>query len=155
MISEDKIKELWMFRNNIHDGDLMAQLYDLARAIEAEATAPLKAEIARLKNMPMKYRRMEFNAQLQEENKQQAERSKELEAKLARLSNLTDMMQKSLEEDTQHIIELSDELATANALIEQAREALIAYEPCILKFGLLFGTGYAALNAIERHQKGK
>ncbi len=50
-------------------------VHDFARAIEAVATAPLLERIKELereleaaKTMPMKYRRMEFNAQLQQEN---------------------------------------------------------------------------------------
>ena len=35
---------------------------------QAEEIARLRAELERLKTVPMKYRRMEFNAQLQEEN---------------------------------------------------------------------------------------
>lgn len=82
--------------------------YAFARAIEAEVIAPLQArvaqheidfalehddklelqakvaeqsaEIERLKTVPMKYRRMAFNAELQESNKQQAERIAELES---------------------------------------------------------------------------
>lgn len=45
MISEERVKDLWLHRDNIHDGDLVAQLCDLARKIEVEVAAPLEARI--------------------------------------------------------------------------------------------------------------
>lgn len=41
---------------------------DLIEAFYHAARKPLEQEVERLKTVPMKYRRMEFNAQLQEEN---------------------------------------------------------------------------------------
>ena len=34
-LSDDKIADLWLYRRSIHDGDLILQLRDFARAIEA------------------------------------------------------------------------------------------------------------------------
>ena len=43
---------------------------DQVAAAILKATGPLEKEIERLKTVPMKYRRMAFNAQLQDENKE-------------------------------------------------------------------------------------
>lgn len=45
-------------------------LHERDKVIERQAAEldALRAEVARLKTVPMKYRRMEFNAQLQQEN---------------------------------------------------------------------------------------
>lgn len=64
------------------DGECYAELSDTAKLVEFDelftsdqlatailkATGPLEKEIERLKTVPMKYRRMAFNAQLQDEN---------------------------------------------------------------------------------------
>lgn len=47
-------------RRELHAADLIEK--------QAAELAALRAEVARLKTVPMKYRRMEFNAQLQQEN---------------------------------------------------------------------------------------
>lgn len=38
-LSDEQIKDKWILRGNIHDGDLMLQLIDFARAIESAALA--------------------------------------------------------------------------------------------------------------------
>ena len=48
MISEERVKDLWLYRDNIHDGDLVAQLCDLARKIEVEVATPLLDRISYL-----------------------------------------------------------------------------------------------------------
>ena len=53
-----------------------------AGQVVLDRNAELEAEVKRLKTVPMKYRRMEFNAQLQATIAQQAKRIKELETKL-------------------------------------------------------------------------
>jgi chromosome segregation ATPase len=70
------------------------QLAEANRRIEylelcdSEATQQLAAkdaEIARLKTVPMKYRRMAFNAQLQDENEQLCQQLAAKDAEIARL----------------------------------------------------------------------
>ena len=56
-----------------------ARLIAAAPAMRAEIERQAK-EIERLKAVPMKYRRMAFNAQLQEENAQLSEKIKQLTA---------------------------------------------------------------------------
>ena len=34
-LSDGQIADLWLYRRNIHDGDLMLQMRDFARAVEA------------------------------------------------------------------------------------------------------------------------
>lgn len=34
-LSFDALRDLWLHRRSIHDGDLMLQLFDFARAVEA------------------------------------------------------------------------------------------------------------------------
>jgi hypothetical protein len=41
VLSDDKICNLWLCRKNIHNGDLMLQLHDFARAIEAAVLASI------------------------------------------------------------------------------------------------------------------
>jgi len=50
----------------------------------------LRKEVERLKTVPMKYRRMAFNAQLQEENKALWERVEALERDALRLKHVRD-----------------------------------------------------------------
>lgn len=37
MLTNDQIDDLWLYRSSIHDGELMPQLRDFARAIEKAA----------------------------------------------------------------------------------------------------------------------
>ena len=53
-----------------HNWSLLDKLLELIRRAFKAGAASRDAEVARLKTVPMKYRRMEFNAQLQKENDQ-------------------------------------------------------------------------------------
>lgn len=57
-----------------------------AAAAQAERVRVLEGEVTRLKTMPMKYRRMEFNAQLQHENATLTERIRVLRDALEKLT---------------------------------------------------------------------
>ncbi len=59
-------------------------LIPIAGGLAAEALRQQHAEIERLKTVPMKYRRMAFNAQLQEENAQLSEKIERLTAIIAK-----------------------------------------------------------------------
>lgn len=54
----------------------VARLFAEFQKLQDSRIAELEAEVARLKTVPMKYRRMEFNAQLQKENEELAAKLK-------------------------------------------------------------------------------
>lgn len=109
----------------------------------------MRAEIERLKTVPMKYRRMTFNAQLQDENAQLCQQLAERDAELKRINHalnddrvdLTITAAEAIKELRQQITLLRDALDSANQIItfegvpyyllgmEERDEALTATEP--------------------------
>lgn len=84
--------------------DYWEKLYtsDQAAAAVVKATKPLEDAVERLKTVPMKYRRMAFNAQLQDENN-------ELRAQLAAAQEEIELLKGSHERS----VNLRDQLAPA------------------------------------------
>ena len=80
------------------------QMREYAAAQSIADNAALRAELARLKTVPMKYRRMEFNAQLQAENAALRERVKVLEDALRRVRNDKSFNCLKIEKTQQYII---------------------------------------------------
>lgn len=84
------------------DGECYAELSDTAKLVEFDelftsdqvaaailkATGLLEKEIERLKTVPMKYRRMAFNAQLQDENNELRTQLAKAEQRVAEASHL-------------------------------------------------------------------
>lgn len=79
---------------------------DQVAAAILKATGPLEKEIERLKTVPMKYRRMAFNAQLQDENN-------ELRTQLAKAEQLWQIVQGRCDG-------LEEKLAKAEQLVAEA-----------------------------------
>lgn len=77
----------------------------------------LEEENARLKTVPMKYRRMAFNAQLQDE-------SQELRAQLAAAQEECEFQRNAHKQAEELMLEQSNQLAAAQAYAEQLLEAL-------------------------------
>lgn len=69
----------------------------------------LEQQIARLKTVPMKYRRMEFNAQLQRENTEQAAEISRLKALVGKCK---DGIEGALSDDLPYINECKEALAS-------------------------------------------
>lgn len=75
---------------NLHSGSLFDWLARV-ETLQAE-NAALKEQVAQLKTAPMKYRRMAFNAQLQDEN---AELGKQLTALQSKSAALVDALERA------------------------------------------------------------
>ena len=99
----------------IPEGDLYTS-DQLASAI-LKATKPLEEEVERLKTVPMKYRRMAFNAQLQDENK-------ELRTQLAAAQEECEFQRNAHKQAEELMLEQSTQLAAAQEEIERLRIAL-------------------------------
>ena len=76
---------------------------------QAERIKELEQQIARLKTVPMKYRRMEFNAQLQRENTEQAAEISRLKALVGKCK---DGIEGALSDDLPYINECNEALAS-------------------------------------------
>lgn len=83
-----------------------------------KATKPLEEEVERLKTVPMKYRRMAFNAQLQDENK-------ELRAKLAAVQEECEFQRNAHKQAEELMLEQGNQLTAAREEI-RSREDFIA-----------------------------
>ena len=82
-----------------------------------KATKPLEEEVERLKTVPMKYRRMAFNAQLQDENK-------ELRSQLAAVQEECEFQRNAHKQAEELMLEQGNQLAAAQEEIERLRIAL-------------------------------
>ena len=97
------VKEIWLKANPKNVERYTAPLYTLGQLTEAyeagkrEQASELeaaRAEIERLKTVPMKYRRMAFNAHLQDEN---AKLNKQLAAEQAKNTGLRDALKSTVD----------------------------------------------------------
>ena len=75
---------------NLHSADQLTEAYEAGKQDQAAELEAARAEIARLKTVPMKYRRMAFNAQLQDEN---AKLNQQLAAEQAKNVGLRELVE--------------------------------------------------------------
>ena len=111
------------FQRNAHkqaEELMLEQSNQLAAAI-LKVTKPLEKEIERLKTVPMKYRRMAFNAQLQDENN-------ELRTQLAAAQEANEHWQRATAENENKWIEANDKLAKAEQRVAEACALQVATE---------------------------
>ena len=147
MISEERIKDLWLYRDNIHDGNLVAQLCDLVRAIEAEVTVPLKAMIKQLEQENAERQRDEYKADAADEisrlkaaydqaertiqeqgraiDRLITERDKSCQIFKATIAQQAERIKQLEQVNSSKLDEVERKWGTANRLIERAREQIV------------------------------
>jgi hypothetical protein len=137
-------KDWWRF-DPPHSADQLTEAYEAGKREQASELEAARAEIERLKTVPMKYRRMAFNAHLQDEN---AKLSKQLAAEQAKNVGMRELVEhfalidlgKSLLPDDFGLWVLRARKAIAPPSDTSALEALVAKagekmrEMCIAEF---------------------
>lgn len=118
----------------IYDQDPSSGFVATMRVVPEDDYKKLEAENEQLKTVPMRYRRLAFNAKLQDENDELRNRVEQLEAENSTLRGHIEQLREAVEEG------LSTYKVPMTARICEAITALAATEPPIGDSGILDGS---------------
>ena len=117
---------MWAKETSYSGANIALYTSDQVAAAILKATKPLEEEVERLKTVPMKYRRMAFNAQLQDENQ-------ELRTKLA-------AAQEEIKTVTEQKNRMWFEMQTAQNQLAKAEQRVAELEARLNRLTRLFTT---------------